>query len=256
MQYRSFRDARRFVRSLKLKNYREWNEYCKSNKKPDDIPSVPRVVCKKDWKGLGDWLGTGNIAPFKRKFRSFRDARKYVHALKLKNSKQWLEYSKSGKKPSDIPSNPWLTCRKDWKGLGDWLGTGNIAPFKRKFRSFNEAKQYARSLKLKSFSEWTEFYKSKKIPFDIPTSPYRAYKNKGWNGWGDWLGTGNIAPYNRKFLSFNQARKYVQPLGLSGYTDWFRYARSGKKPDFIPVDPKQTYRKDWTSWKNWLGKEK
>jgi len=189
------------------------------------------------------------------RYRSFRDARKLVCSLKLKNYTQWLEYAKSEKRPSDIPSNPWLTYRKDWKSLGDWLGTGNIANYKRKFRPFNEARRYARSLKLKNFTEWREFYKSKKIPFDIPTTPNRTYKKKGWKGWGDWLGTGNIAPYNRKLLSFNQARKYVKPLGLKSYTEWFRYARSGNKPDFIPVDPTQIYKKEWTSWKNWLSRE-
>jgi len=254
MQYRSFRDARRFVRSLKLKNYQEWNEYCKSNKKPDYIPSVPGFVYKKDWKGLGDWLGTGTVAPQNKIFRSFQKSRKYVRALKLKNYKQWLEYSKSGKKPAYIPSNPWLTYRKDWKSLGDWLGTGNIAHYKRKFRSFNKARQYARSLKLKSFSEWRKFYKSKKIPLDIPTTPYRTYK-KGWKGWGDWLGTGSVAPYNRKFISFKEAKKYVSSLELKSSTEWFRYARSGIMPVFIPIDPSQTYRKEWMTWKNWLGKK-
>ena len=188
-------------------------------------------------------------------YRSFEDGRKYVRSLKLKNHTQWLEFARSPKKPNDVPICPWSTYRKEWKGLGDWLNTGNVAPYKRKFRSFNEARRFARSLKLQNFTEWIEFCKSKKVPFDIPSTPYRTYKNKGWKGWGDWLGTGNVAPYNRKFLSFNQARKYVQPLRLKGYTDWFRYARSGNKPDFIPVVPKQTYRKDWTSWKNWLGKE-
>jgi len=255
MQYRSFKAARIFVKSLKLKNYWEWAKYCKSNKKPHDIPSVPRSVYPKDWKGLGDWLGTGTVAPQNKFFRTFQEARRYVRFLKLKNYKQWLEYSKSDKRPSDIPSNPSLTYRNEWRDFGDWLGTGNIAPYKRKFRSFNEARRYARSQQLKSFTEWREFYKSKKIPLDIPTTPYRTYKNKGWKGWGDWLGTGNVASYNRKFLSFNEAKKYVSSLELKSYTEWFQYVRSGNKPDFIPIDPSQTYRKEWASWKNWLSRE-
>ena len=34
-QYRSFKEARAFVRSLGLKSEAEWCAYCKSGKKPD-----------------------------------------------------------------------------------------------------------------------------------------------------------------------------------------------------------------------------
>ena len=61
--WRPFDEAREFVRSLQLRNQTEWNEYCKSNKKPDDIPSSPDIIYKNDgWISLGDWLGTGSIA--------------------------------------------------------------------------------------------------------------------------------------------------------------------------------------------------
>ena len=30
-------------------------------------------------------------------------------------------------------------------------------------------------------------------PLDIPTNPRVIYMNKGWVGFGDWLGTGRIA---------------------------------------------------------------
>ena len=103
-------------------------------------------------------------------YRSFKEARKYVRSQKLKNYIQWLEFARSNKKPSDLPICPWSTYRKEWQGLGDWLNTGNVAPYKRKFRSFNEARQYTRSLKLKSFTEWKEFYKSKWQIEEVPGS--------------------------------------------------------------------------------------
>ena len=191
-----------------------------------------------------------------KKFRPFIEARKYVRTLKLKNYKKWLEYTTSGKKPADIPSNPWLMYKKFWYSLGDWLGTYYIAHQKRKFRSFFEARKYARALGLKSFTNWIDYCKSKKIPRDIPTTPSRTYKNNGWIGWGDWLGTGNIAPYNRKFISFSRARIYARSLGLQTSTEWFDYARYGNKPNFIPIDPSQTYKKEWISWFDWLGTNK
>jgi hypothetical protein len=57
-QYRSFKKARTFVRGLKLKTQSEWSDYCKSDRKPGDIPAAPGWVYANDgWAGYGDWLG-------------------------------------------------------------------------------------------------------------------------------------------------------------------------------------------------------
>jgi hypothetical protein len=51
-KYRSFKEARKFARSLKLSGRKEWREYIKSGQKPDDIPSKPDGTYKKEWKDL------------------------------------------------------------------------------------------------------------------------------------------------------------------------------------------------------------
>ena len=61
-KYRIFVDARKFVNSLGIKSRRDWNLYCKSGQKPDDIPSYPNQVYKnKGWISMGDWLGSGTV---------------------------------------------------------------------------------------------------------------------------------------------------------------------------------------------------
>jgi hypothetical protein len=58
LTFRSFEDARTFVRALKLKNRIEWNMYCKLGKKPTDIPHKPeRTYRNQGWISYGDWLG-------------------------------------------------------------------------------------------------------------------------------------------------------------------------------------------------------
>lgn len=104
--------------------------------------------------------------------------------------------SAKGTKPSDIPNAPnntYASC--GWAGWGDWLGTGTIAPKNRQYRPFSEARTFARSLGLKSETEWRDFRKGNfpekgNRPLDIPTNPNITYAGKGWNGMGDWLGTG------------------------------------------------------------------
>ena len=59
--WRPFEEARVFARSLKLKNYREWQQYAKSGERPDDIPSNPNIIYKNDgWISIPDWLGNEN----------------------------------------------------------------------------------------------------------------------------------------------------------------------------------------------------
>jgi hypothetical protein len=174
--YRSFLEARKFVRSLELKNQKQWQEYCKSGNKPDYIPSNSNVTYKKDFKGWGDFLGTENIASQEKIFRSFLEAREFVRKLGLKNQKEWSVYRKSGNKPDDIPSNPNATYKKEWKGFGDWTGTENIASFNKVYRSYKEAREFVRKLGLKNKKEWQEYCKSGNKPDDIPTNPWDVYK--------------------------------------------------------------------------------
>lgn len=63
---------------------------------------------------------------------------------------------------------------------------------------------------------------------DIPAHPDREYEEE-WKGWGDWLGTGAIASFNRKYRSFEQARNFVHSLEIKNKFDWWKYCKSGKK---------------------------
>ena len=113
--FRNFEDARKFAQSLNLTGLHQWYEFRKSGKRPDDIPSAPEKTYKKEWTNWGDFLGTGNIANFNKKFRSFNDSREFVRKLKLKNWDEWKEYCKSGNKPDNIPALPHLFYKKDKK---------------------------------------------------------------------------------------------------------------------------------------------
>jgi hypothetical protein len=77
---------------------------------------------------MGDWLGTGRIADQYKEYKSFDEARRFVRLLKLEGVTECYDYCKSGNKPADIPSAPDNTYKEEWKGMGDWLGTGTLAP--------------------------------------------------------------------------------------------------------------------------------
>jgi hypothetical protein len=193
--WRKFEDARAFVRRLGLKSGEEWRDYCNSGKKPADIPVSPdRTYADAGWAGWGDWLGTGTVATYLRRYRPFEDARAFVHKLGLKSYEEWNDFCASGRKPPDIPGNASrVYADSGWAGIGDWLGTGRVANRERAFRSFSQARAFVRGLGLKSEKEWREFRRSRRKPADIPSNPNRTYAEFGWAGMPDWLGTGRLA---------------------------------------------------------------
>ena len=251
-QFRDFESAKKFVQKLGLKSSRDWIEYYTLNEKLHKVPRNPATFYKKNgWVSWGNFLGTGIISSKKKQYRSFKQSRKYARNLKLKNAEQWHEYCKSGNKPDDIPRNP-VYYRKEYEGMGDWLGTGYVPSQLRKYRSFNEARKYVRSLNLKGQKEWHEYCKSGNKPDDIPRNG-STYK-KEWNGMGDWLGTGTKSPSDQRKQrrSFKESRKFVRTLELKGIREWKQYCASGNKPDNIPANP-TSYSNEWINWGDFLG---
>ena len=58
-----FTKAKEFVQKLKIKNTKEWNAYCGSGNKPDNIPVCPQKTYKNSgWISFADWLGTNNMS--------------------------------------------------------------------------------------------------------------------------------------------------------------------------------------------------
>jgi superfamily II DNA or RNA helicase len=277
-KYLPFKEAREFARRLELGGGAEWRRFCKGlmpekGVLPANISSNPvQTYMNKGWAGMGDWLGTGTIAPRLRKYRSFKAAREFARNLGLRSRVEWNKFSRGempekGDLPADIPAYPNQTyAGKGWKGMGDWLGTGTVAHFLKEYRSFKSARAFARKLRLSSSSEWWQFCKGGmpkkgKLPSDIPVCPNNTYKYKGWSSWGDWLGTGVIAPSLKKYRSFKQARAFARILRLKNSAEWREYCRGkmpekGSLPSDIPVCPNQTYKNaGWTGIGDWLGTE-
>jgi hypothetical protein len=133
---------------------------------------------------------TGTVAAHLRKYRSFKKAREFARKLNLNNVVEWRSYTNSGELPADIPATPERTYKgKGWAGHSDWLGTGRVANQLKEYRPFKKARAFARNLNLNSVVEWIAYTKSGELPEDIPATPNNTYKDKGWAGMGDWLGT-------------------------------------------------------------------
>ena len=242
LSWRPFEEARAFVCKLKLKSSTEWYAFCKGEmprlgRLPADVPTNPNVIyADAGWQGMGDWLGTGTIAPRLREYRLFREAREFARRLKLNSYAKWRAFCKGemqqlGLLPADISASPQKTYAKSgWRSWGDWLGTGAIATRHKAYRPFRDAREFARKLKLKCRNEWSAFCKGEMprlglLPADIPASPEKTYADKGWKGMGDWLGTGNIAHFLKEYRPFLAARAFARKLQLRNVAEWAEFSR-------------------------------
>lgn len=87
-----------------------------------------------------------------RRYRSFKKARAFVRGLKLKSESEWLDYTKSGMRPDDIPIEPNNVYENDgWAGWSDWLGATAFASYLSQYRS--AARAFALHFILKSKSK-------------------------------------------------------------------------------------------------------
>lgn len=257
-QWISFDDARKFIRSLNIDSSNKWKVYLDSGKKPNNIPSNPNIIYKdKGWKSWGDWFGTNNLHVKNKTFIEFEEGKKFVKNLNLKTVSDWLEYCKSGNKPIYIPSNPNSYYKeKGWVSMGDWLGSENISHNKKVYLEFNLARKFSRNLGFLKVKQWLDYSKSGNRPNNIPGNPKDIYISDGWKGWDDWLGFDEIS-FNRRFVEFEEARKFARNLEFKKIKQWKNFSKSGNKPNNIPSSPDIIYKdQGWQGWADFLGKEK
>ncbi len=266
-----FDEAREFARSLKLSGQRAWRKYCSGKmphlpKRLSGVPAGPEHYYKgSGWRGYGDWLGNGQTHVPRREYRRYEAACEFVRPLKLRKFSEWRMYvcgqfPNLPPLPTDIPRNPNQTYAADGFNWGDWFGIEVTHRSKRrcKFRAFEEAREFVHALNLSSSTIWAiyargEIPEKPPLPSDIPKNPKSSYGDK-WNGWGDWLGTGTVAPFLKNFRPLEEARAFARTLGLKNGAAWTEWCQiRGNPPTDIPRHPATVYKpQGWISWTDFL----
>jgi hypothetical protein len=208
--------------------------------------STSEAYKNKGWIGWVDFLGYEVV-----EFLPFENARQFVHSLGLKSRAEWRKWCESGKRPKNIPSHPYEAYKnKGWIGWVDFLGYEVV-----EFLPYEQAKEFMHNLRprIRSGEAFYEWSASGKRPKNIPGSPSKIYKNKGWVNWHDWLGTRN--EHRKDFLSYEEAKEYVQAHSdAKNQEEYIKWCISGKKPNFIPNTPYSVYENEgWIGYADWLG---
>ena len=196
-----------------------------------------------------------NTASSSRKWMSFDEAKALMQKVRLTSFTKFEEWKQNGNRPKDFPSNPERTYKNEWVSWGDFLGTGNISTKKRKWKSFDEAKAFIQSQGVKTRQEFIEWKKAGKRPKDFPSNPQNIYNNQ-WVGWSDFLGTENTSTRKREkreWMSFDQAKTFIQRQGIRTSIEFQKWKKAGKRPKDFPSNPNTIYKEEWKGWRDFLG---
>ena len=202
-------------------------------------------------------------------YQAFETAREFARSLGLRNKDEWTRYAKGeldghDPKPKDIPSRVDKIYKgQGWNGFDDFLSTQKTKELRKSFRSFENARQFVRNLRLGKEENWPLYIEGKltdkePLPKDIPSNPEEVYQDKGWLNLSDWI-SDHYQPDPIDYRSFEDARQFVQQLGFQNLHEWECYRNGndeqrGECPIDIPVWPPRAYKdQGWVSWSDWLG---
>ncbi|MEX2192497.1 MAG: hypothetical protein WD717_03860 [Nitrosarchaeum sp.] len=141
-----------------------------------------------------------------------------------------------------------LTLTVDLEELEKLYPTTNLLDSRSsQYLSFDESRQYVQKLNLDNEKDWKKYCILGSKPENIPLNPKKEYPFE-WTSWSDWLGT-----TKKKYLDYNEAKKFVINLELENEKEWKLFCKSGSLPNNIPGDPKKVYTSEWKDFSDWLG---
>ncbi len=115
------------------------------------------------------------------------------------------------------------------------------------YYSYNECKEILIKYNIKNMCEWYELFRTGKIDTKIPFRPYSIFKDE-WISWEDFFS--NEITKNTRYLSFEDAKKYLQNNGINSNKTWKELLKN--KPSFIPAHPRKMYKKQYIDMSDWL----
>jgi len=165
----------------------------------------------------------------------------------VKTLREWRDCINSRLIPDYIPKYPGRVYPQ-MKNLGEVFGTGKVHNIEltKDYLSYDEAKKYIEKFNFKSGEDWFRRYGDVNANL-LPKKPHRFYKKRGWLGWGDFLGTGNLKNSEKRkiYVSYEECKLFAKENNINTQKKWFSFKN---KPINIPRSPSSIYTDYWISW--------
>lgn len=181
---------------------------------------------------------------------TIEELKSFLQKLGIKTKTKFVEYAKTHKdelKKLRIPINPKEVYerRGTWKSWGDLFGKERGKHVQ--WATFEEAMEFARSLGLKSKTEWLVYVRTHDIPVNIPKCPERTYAKLGWKGYPHFLGFSV-----KEIVTYVKAMEIVRGMGITKVEDYEAIPTETKFELGLPACPQHFY-KEWSGWGMFFG---
>ena len=183
----SYAEAQVVVQEAGIQSVSQFKKWKKAGNRPSNFPSNPHRIYKEEWVSWYHFLGTEGKRRIVKEWMSYAEAQVVVQKVGIKTQSELREWSKSGNRPPNFPSDPTVRYKKEWVSWYHFLGTEGRRGYK-DWMSFEEAQVVVQEAGIKTSLEFREWSKSGKRPFNFPSNPDVKYK-KEWKGWPHFLGT-------------------------------------------------------------------
>jgi hypothetical protein len=115
--------------------------------------------------------------------------------------------------------------------------------------TYAQTKAYVQLLGLKTQQEYFKWRKSGDRLETVPSSPEAVYQE--FEGWGKFLGTGQIANQDKVYWDYERAKIFLQILCIRSLAHFRLLYDAGVIPNTIPKNPR-SYHKKAGSWISYL----
>ncbi|MDB4130540.1 SNF2-related protein [Flavobacteriaceae bacterium] len=263
--YWNYDDSSNYVQRLENppKSYKEWNEFANSKKRPHQIPFNPQRRYKDVWNergGLGGFLGTDRISDNLKEYPPYGEVKKEVQKYNLKSKREYDELWDKGEFPN-FPKTIHNTYKDEFVDYADFLDIKPIRSKRRKIGTYEEHQEFAELHNLKSKGDWWKYLGNNDVPLNINTNPQRYFKDI-WKENGGWVGFCKTEleknRYKGGFINYEECKKLINSEGIKTpeeYVEFYdkTYKEFAEKKERIPMSPSGGYKKDWISWRVFLG---
>jgi hypothetical protein len=221
--YETWQEASKATQKLGIRSKPEYRRRYKEDRR---LPVAPETVYS-DYPGTRVFFGG-------EKLLTFDLLQKEVRKNKIRSNYHYTEYKlKHGR--NDWPYSP-QHVYDEWPGWKKFLIEGFTD-----FLPFSVLQAQVRKAGIKTSDDYKLKYKKHA---GWPSGPHQVYK-KEWKGWGKFLHKDFV-----DFLPFMKLKKQVQAAGIKSYD---HYKAQFKKHPGWHSNPQSFYKKNWVSWKEFLG---
>ena len=181
-----FETAAAYLVQIGIDKIQDFKLMVKNRELPPVIPRDPDAFYEEyiGWRDFMD-VGKNYIAEngeFTLVLPTYKALKKRVVELEIVTKKEYKESVKSGVLGDLAPLHPDKAFLDEFEGWSLFL----VRYKSDKYLSFEQVRQFARDMDIKSSTQWVEMCRKGQRPANIPAWPERHYRDK-WMGWMNFL---------------------------------------------------------------------